>query len=450
MRIGEVLLKQGVVAPPQLQRALAEQRVAGGSLEQALIGLGLVTEATLAQSLATAAGVPLFEGEVRQAPPAAAALVPEQFARQHHLCPVSLEGNLLQVVQSNPFDVLAIEDLRQCSGHDVQQACGPRTCVDGLIAATYCAPTAGTSSQPADLQAESAVTSETVRTVVGPVQEARRLDDLGLGRKSAAHVRELLLRSQGLIVVTGPCGAGKNTTVHAALSLLRGRVKNIVTTEKPAETGDAERRATGAEAPDRFAAAVRGLLPQDPDVIAIGDMSTPETADLAVRAALSGVLVFGTLDIGDAAAVADCLVDMGLDAPRVASALIGVVSQRLVRVVCCDCRQEATYSEGILAKAGLEAADGIKFYRGRGCDHCAQSGFRGRTGVFEVLRIDPEIQELIRARADADAIRTAALRRGMRTQFDDVMAKALFGSTTFEEALKIAGARARRGRGHQT
>jgi type II secretory ATPase GspE/PulE/Tfp pilus assembly ATPase PilB-like protein len=158
------------------------------------------------------------------------------------------------------------------------------------------------------------------------------------------------------------------------------------------------------------------------------------------------VLVFATLDSQDSMKVADRLVDMGIDATRVASALIGVVSQRLVRIVCSDCRQPATYADGILAKAGLEAADGITFYRGRGCDRCNGTGFCGRTGVFEVLRIDPDIQELIRNRAGADAIREAAVRRSMRTQFDDVLAKALFGTTTFEEVLKTAGTLARRTR----
>jgi type II secretory ATPase GspE/PulE/Tfp pilus assembly ATPase PilB-like protein len=307
-----------------------------------------------------------------------------------------------------------------------------------MIAATYCPPLdeapqpPSEGPLPAPVDIEPAVAIPAVRE-----QAARSLDDLGLGRKSAAHLKELLSRSQGLIVITGSCGTGKDTTVRAAVSFVQRRVKNIVTIEKPAEPDGP----AGA-----FAAAVRGLLPQDPDVIVIGDISAPETADLAVRAALSGVLVFATLDSQDSMKVADRLVDMGIDATRVASALIGVVSQRLVRIVCSDCRQPATYADGILAKAGLEAADGITFYRGRGCDRCNGTGFCGRTGVFEVLRIDPDIQELIRNRAGADAIREAAVRRSMRTQFDDVLAKALFGTTTFEEVLKTAGTLARRTR----
>jgi len=431
MRIGEVLLKQGILKPAQLQRALAEQRAEGISLEEALIGLGFVTEEMLAQSLALASGLPFFDGAIARSQPAAAALVPEEFARRHRLCPISFEGDVLEVVQANPFDLLAIEQLRQASGRDVQARCAGRTCVDQMIATTYGPPPAeagppiSESPVPASVDVEPAMAKP-----AEPEHRARGLDDLGLGRRSATHLKELVSRSQGIIVVTGSCGAGKDTTVQAALSFVQGRAKNVVTIERPAEPDGP----AGA-----FAAAARGLLPQDPDVIVIGDLSSPETADLAVRAALSGVLVFATLDSQDSTEVAARLVEMGIDAPRVASALAGVVSQRLVRVVCSECRQLATYAEGILAKAGLEAADGIRFYRGRGCDRCNGTGFRGRTGVFEVLRVDPDVQELIRNRAGADAIREAALRRGMRTQFDDVLAKALFGTTTFEEVLKTAG-----------
>jgi len=187
-----------------------------------------------------------------------------------------------------------------------------------------------------------------------------------------------------------------------------------------------------------FATAIRSLLRQDPDVIMIGEVRDPETAQLAVRAALSGVLVFTTLHTQDSPGAVPRLMDMGVEPYLLASAVAGVVAQRLIRLVCQRCKAPATYPPEMLAKVGLTPADGVTFYKGLGCDHCGQSGYRGRTGVFEVLVIDGAVHTLIRDRADSRRIRDAAVRTGFKSMHDDALSKAMLGQTTLDEMLRMS------------
>jgi type IV pilus assembly protein PilB len=268
----------------------------------------------------------------------------------------------------------------------------------------------------------------------------RGLEQLGLNRRSLALFHDLLGRSRGIVLVTGPTGAGKTTTLYSALNVLGGREKNIMTVEDPVEYEFPAIRQTQVRprAGLTFAAAIRSLLRQDPDVIMIGEIRDPETAQLAVRAALSGVLVFSTLHTQDAPGAMPRLMDMGVEPYLLASAMAGVVNQRLVRKICPDCKAPVTYPAEVLAKVNLTPADGVSFYRGTGCEHCGQTGYRGRTGVYEILMVDGALHELMRGRPDSRQIKEAAVRAGFKSLLDDALSKAVVGQTTLDDVLRVS------------
>ncbi|MEW5983924.1 MAG: ATPase, T2SS/T4P/T4SS family [Acidobacteriota bacterium] len=268
----------------------------------------------------------------------------------------------------------------------------------------------------------------------------RGLEDLGFNRRNLALFQDLLSRSRGIVLVTGPTGAGKTTTLYSALNVLGGRDKNIMTVEDPVEYEFPTIRQTQVRprAGLTFATAIRSLLRQDPDVIMVGEIRDPETAQLAVRAALSGVLIFSTLHTQDSPGAVPRLLDMGVEPYLLASAVAGVVNQRLVRLTCPSCKGPVTYPADVLAKVALTESDGVTFHKGKGCTECDQTGYRGRTGVFEILMIDESMHELIRVKADSRRIREAAVRGGFKTVLDDALSKAVLGQTTLDEVLRVA------------
>jgi type II secretory ATPase GspE/PulE/Tfp pilus assembly ATPase PilB-like protein len=240
--------------------------------------------------------------------------------------------------------------------------------------------------------------------------------------------------------VTGPTGAGKTTTLYSALAHLGSTERNILTVEDPVEYQIPTIRQTQVrpKAGFTFGTAIRSLLRQDPDVIMIGEIRDPETAQLALRAALSGILVFSSLHTQDAAGAVPRLMDMGLEPYLLASGVVGVIAQRLMRVICPSCKARVAYPADVLAKVGLKPDPDLAFSRGRGCDACSGTGYRGRTGAFEILVVDPAIHALIRERADSRRIKQAAVASGMSSLLSDALAKAIFGQTTIEEVIRVA------------
>jgi type II secretory ATPase GspE/PulE/Tfp pilus assembly ATPase PilB-like protein len=276
--------------------------------------------------------------------------------------------------------------------------------------------------------------------ILEPDKLVRGLADLGLNRRGLALFQDLLGRSRGIVLVTGPTGAGKTTTLYSALNVLGGRARNIMTVEDPVEYEFPAIRQTQVRprAGLTFATAIRSLLRQDPDVIMIGEIRDPETAQLAVRAALSGVLVFSTLHTQDSAGAVPRLMDMGIEPYLLASTMAGVIAQRLVRLVCPHCKAPASYPAGTLARVGLSPADNVAFVKGSGCDRCGQTGYRGRTGVFEILTIDAAMHDLIGERADSRRIRETAARSGFKSIRDDALSKAVLGQTTLDEVIRVS------------
>jgi type II secretory ATPase GspE/PulE/Tfp pilus assembly ATPase PilB-like protein len=544
--LGDALLKTGAITQAQLDQALAQQRTTGALLGQILLSLNFITEETLARALAREAGVPFVMVNGIRPPADAVALVPEPFARKHMLAPLALKGKALEVLQANPFDVLALDSLGRLIGRPIVASCGTAEDVRNLLERCYtdrsdldslmqegvdalAAPDLhiATEDSPVvrllelvihdaiakgatDLHVEPDDLSVRIRyrvdgvlvpgetipkelqaplvsrmKVLGGMDiteqrmpqdgrisqmvNGRRVDlrvatfpttygekvavrilekeklvrgltELGFSNKNLTVFRDILSKSRGIVLVTGPTGAGKTTTLYSALAHLGSAEKNILTVEDPVEYQIPTIRQTQVrpKAGFTFSTAIRSLLRQDPDVIMIGEIRDPETAQLALRAALSGILVFSTLHTQDSAGAVPRLMDMGLEPYLLASGMVGVIAQRLMRVTCADCKAPTSYPPEMLAKVGLKPDPGLVFYKGGGCAACSGTGYRGRTGAFEILVVDAGINALIRERADSRRIKQAAVAAGMNTLLGDALAKAIFGQTTIEEVIRVA------------
>ncbi|MGB9661558.1 MAG: GspE/PulE family protein [Moorellaceae bacterium] len=266
------------------------------------------------------------------------------------------------------------------------------------------------------------------------------LDGLGFS-PSTQQIYESLIRSAyGMILITGPTGSGKTTTLYATLNALSSPEKNIITIEDPVEyllPGINQVRVNPKAGLD-FASGLRAILRQDPDIIMVGEIRDQETADIAVRAATTGHLVFSTLHTNDAAGAVTRLLDMGVEPFLVNSSLIGVVAQRLVRLICRNCRETYQPSPGDPAYALAQERPGAVFYRGRGCPECNYTGYQGRTAIQEVLVMTEEIRSLVAAKAPSQEIKKAAVAAGMVTLREDGMEKAGRGITTVEEVIRVA------------
>ncbi len=274
------------------------------------------------------------------------------------------------------------------------------------------------------------------------------LEDIGFSDTDVQRVRKYLKRPQGMILVTGPTGSGKTTTLYAFLKILNRREVNISTIEDPVEYAIAGINQIQVNTATNltFATGLRSIVRQDPDIIMIGEIRDEETAGIAVNSAMTGHLVLSTLHTNDAATTLPRLLDMSVEPYLVASTVNIAVGQRLVRKICTQCvMSEVITGEALtelIQQYNLKAyvkkdTKQLRFYKGRGCDSCNHSGYVGRIGVFEVLEISPAIRQLITNHADADQIKQQAMVEGMTTMFEDGFHKALLGVTTLDEVLRV-------------
>jgi len=263
------------------------------------------------------------------------------------------------------------------------------------------------------------------------------LKDLGFTKENLDIFGKMILQPNGIILVTGPTGSGKTTTLYSALSTISSMEKNIITIEDPVEYELPLIRQTqvNPKADITFANGLRSILRQDPDVIMVGEIRDKETAEVAIQASLTGHLVFSTLHTNDAPSSLTRLIDMGLEPFLISSSLILIVAQRLVRQICPKCREGYSPTPAALKDLGLDSA--AKFFRGKGCPACKNTGFLGRIGIFEVLVLNETIRKMVEERNSADAIKKKAIELGMKTLREDGLDKARSGLTTIEEILRV-------------
>jgi type IV pilus assembly protein PilB len=554
-RLGELLVREGVITLDQLRLALAEQRAHGQRLGSVLVKLGLVDEVEITKALARQLKLPAVDLSRFEPDPRVLRLIPAEVARRHLVLPLRREGRSLTVAMADPTDLGLLQDIKFITRYDVHPVITGEFTLRSLIEKHY---DTGEQQQLQDLlrsmegvsedvelvedQEEETVTqaqindapvvklingilTEAVRRgasdihlepfehelrvryrIDGALQEVMKpplrlkaaltsrvkilaslniaerrvpqdgriklklqnrvidfrvstlpvlfgekvvlrildkgnltldLTTFGFEPRALQDLMRAILNPYGMVLVTGPTGSGKTTTLYSALQRLNTPETNIMTVEDPVEYNlpGINQVQVKPEVGLTFASALRAFLRQDPNIIMVGEIRDLETGSIAIKAALTGHLVLSTLHTNDAPSTVTRLVDMGIEPFNVASAVNVVVAQRLVRRICPDCRAPTTYSPDELEVVGADVSQ-VRFMKGRGCDACAGSGYRGRQGLYEVMPLSPELRRMILRGHSADELRAQAVREGMLTLRMDGLAKVARGITTLEEVLK--------------
>lgn len=270
------------------------------------------------------------------------------------------------------------------------------------------------------------------------------LEDVGLSEEEMKEINRLIHMSHGIILVTGPTGSGKTTTLYAALNRINSPDKNIITIEDPIEyqINGVGQMHVNPKINLTFANGLRSILRQDPDVIMVGEIRDMETAEIAIHASLTGHLVFSTLHTNDSAGAITRLVDMGIEPFLVSSAMVAIIAQRLVRVLCRECRQAYLPGEEELLRLSINREDigNANFYLAKGCPSCMNRGYKGRIGIYEILLMDDELRQMIMERSDSSTIKSRAQKKGMKSLKEDGARKVIAGTTTTEEVLRVTEA----------
>jgi type II secretion system protein E len=267
------------------------------------------------------------------------------------------------------------------------------------------------------------------------------LDKLGFAPKDEAVIREIIVKPHGIFLVTGPTGSGKSTSLYAFLSAINSVHKRIITIEEPVEyeLKGINQIAVRPEIGLTFGMGLRHILRQDPNVVMVGEIRDMETADIAIRASLTGHLVFSTLHTNDAPSAFTRLIDMGIEPFLVASSVEAIMAQRLIRTICKHCKTEQKVDRDYLKRIGFpeDEIDTAKFWKGAGCEECRQFGYQGRKGIYELLVVNETLRPLILNRSAATTIAARAIENGMRTLRTDGWNKVRNGETTIEEVLRV-------------
>lgn len=343
-----------------------------------------------------------------------------------------IDGQLceLETLHKNMLDSMVVY-IKVVAGLDIAQRRLPQ---DGRLAKTV-------NGQAVDLRISILPTLYGEKVVVRFIYQTSQyltLEDIGFYEKEYHKVRRLLSYAYGIILLTGPTGSGKSTTLAAALRVLNLKEKNIVTVEDPVENRieGVNQVAVNNEIGLSFAIALRAILRQDPDVIMIGEMRDKETSQIALRAALTGHLVLSTLHTNDAASAVVRLIDMGLPAYLVGATVRGIVSQRLIRKLCPLCKKKYTVSEATANFYHIPKETQV--YKPVGCSACHGTGYKGRTAVHEVLVIDEQLQEFIsKETVQTHQLKKLAIQKGMKTLWDNALEQVLRGQTSFKEILNV-------------
>jgi type II secretory ATPase GspE/PulE/Tfp pilus assembly ATPase PilB-like protein len=286
--------------------------------------------------------------------------------------------------------------------------------------------------------------ASTLRTLHGEKMVLRVLDhnrgvppleELGFSAAALNDLRQFLRFQHGMILVVGPTGSGKTTTLCSALMSVQSERTNIITVEDPIEyqLPLVRQSQVNVKAGLTFAVGLRSILRHDPDVILVGEMRDIETAELAIRSSLTGHLVFSTLHTNDAVSSLPRLIDMGVEPFLVTSTVDTVISQRLVRVLCTKCREAYTPLPDLIKKMAVPAKEKIILYKARGCQECGNTGYKGRTVIYEIMKMNETLRNLVLMRAGTDRLIAAAKENGMETMYEIGIKKVIAGITSLEE-----------------
>jgi len=557
-RLGEILIAGGVISPTHLEEALAMQKSLGLRLGEVLIKQGLVTEEDILRTMQSQLGLPSIDLSRLVVPEQVLKLLPENVVRKYTVLPVEMSNAQLLVAMSDPTDYFAIDDLRLASGMMIKPCLAKKgdilLAIDrfygrsgaekaareyakkmGVTSVAMSSQTSLSVSEGEDGDEESTPIIKFLNTIIEnavnnrasdihiePIDEELRVrfridgvlreimltpismanpvvsrvkimadlniterrlpqdgrisylvggkmidlrvsttptmygekvvlrildkstvilekEALGLYGKDLKTFEDLISRPYGIVLVTGPTGSGKTTTLYTALQELNVPEKNIVTLEDPVEFNfrGVNQMQVNPKAGLTFAAGLRSILRQDPDIIMVGEMRDNETAQIAVRSALTGHLVLSTIHTNDAASSITRLIDMEIEPFLLSASILGIISQRLVRRICPQCalQYEASQLEHKLLEIPTETKLLIK--KGQGCPYCNKSGYKGRIAVFEIMPIMTGHRQLIDRRATADELRNYAIEQGMTTLKHSAIRLVLEGVTTVDELLRV-------------
>lgn len=353
---------------------------------------------------------------------------------QHTIVRIRVDGILREILRpKKEFHSAIISRLKVMAKMDIAEHRLPQ---DGRIHVVV-------DKRPIDLRVSTLPTvlgEKAVLRILDRASVTFRLDDLGIPNDLMGGIRELITRPNGLLLVTGPTGSGKTTTLYSIIELLKSTESNIVTVEDPVEYRLDTINQVHANVATQltFAKALRAILRQDPDIIMIGEIRDLETAETAIQAALTGHMVLSTLHTNDSASAVTRLADMGVAPFKIAAALSGVIAQRLARKICTECRSTYYPSPVILDAVHYAGDRNRTFVCGTGCNRCFDSGYAGRVGIYELLKIDKEMREMISSHMPVEALRQHARLHGFRSLAEQAIRLAEAGETSLDEILRVA------------
>ncbi len=556
-RLGELLLKEGLITKAQLEKAVGEQKNKGGKIGSNLVKLGFIDEKTLTSFLSKQFGVPPVDLATEEIDPEVLKLVPESIAQKYLLIPVKRKGSTLYVAMADPSNIFAIDDIKFLTGYNVEPLVASEIAIKEAIDRYYDSATtladivAGFEGEEIEvvgeeeeedvvdlkkateeapviklvnliltdaikkgasdihiepyekemrvrfridgvlheimkppLKLKNAIVSRikimsqldiaerrlpqdgriklkmkdrdidfrvsVLPTIFGEKVVLRILDKsnlqldmrkLGFEEKALKDFMDAIHKPWGMVLVTGPTGSGKTTTLYSALTELNKVTENISTAEDPVEYNlpGINQVQMHEEIGLNFATALRAFLRQDPDIIMVGEIRDYETAEIAVKAALTGHLVLSTLHTNDAPSTVSRLLNMGIEPFLIASSVNLILAQRLARRICTECKEEVKVHPQALIDLGVHPDEAKDFvcYKGRGCPNCGNTGYKGRIALYEVMPMHEELKELVLNGASAGEIKKEAVRLGMKTLRQSGITKVKEGTTTIEEVLRV-------------
>src|SRR5256712_159374 len=429
-RLGEILVQERLTTPDVVEQALARAKTTSSLLTSSLVELGAVKSEDVLRALAEQQNLAYLSRDELPSPLPVVKTLSAKYLRQYTVCPVSIENGLLTVAIADPLNAVVLDDLRQFTGLAVKLVVSSAEAITEAIDRTYDGAATPLQRIVEGIEDESAGAGEEdvnhLRDMAFEAPVMRLLDrssvflpmeKLGFAPGTLRRFEALIKRPHGILLVTGPTGSGKTTTLYGALDKINTPDRKIITVEDPVEyqLKGVNQIHVKPKIGLTFATGLRHIVRQDPDVILIGEIRDLETAEIAIQAALTGHLVFSTLHTNDAPGAITRLQDMGVEPYLVASVLEGVLAQRLVRRICTACRVPDTPSAADLEALGIEGAADRQLYRGRGCDECRGTGYRGRTRLYELFPITEEARSLILRRAPTRDIRRHAIQAGTVT-----------------------------------